>query len=1552
MNRCTTFRLLVASWLMLSMPVLVGAQQPSTGLPPLGSFAGGPFDTVNLANLDVHFEIPVFSRPGRGIPFHYNLSYDSLIWVPVSSNGVTSWVPVNNWGWRAVTEAATGYVDYGYSSDVECDYSYGGVQYIGGYTDTWTNFVYHDPAGGLHPFSGSVTFWINLGGPHNHCHAAGYTNLNAIASDNSGYLLSVNVSSGSPVGTVNARGGLTIQVPPIPNPTGAGSVTDANGNTISISSSGAITDTLDSGGSHVLSVAGTPPSNMTYTYMPPSGTAVNVTVSYIQHWIKTCFNVANIQEYSSSTQIPLVDTITLADGTSYHFQYEATVANGTCTANGQSTGRLASVTLTTGGTISYTYSASSGCSNNSNCMMADGSPSNMTRTITAGTNIIDQPGTWTYSRAVQSGQNLPQTATTVIDAAGDETDFNFSGIFQTQQTTYNGNGSSKSELRDMFSCYNGNYTGCQTATVSPPQPPNGWYRADYEDFPNYFLNEYSYDQYGNLTTELDHDLTSGAPVRRKTIIAIDASLCTPTPPAKNICDHPSSVEVQDGSGNRYAYTSYTYDHDNNNTVYNGNLILITKWVSPSSSNLVWQYSYNTQSGGGGTLSTATDPKNITTSYSYTGSSCNGAFPTSVSVAGLPATQYQYNCTGGVVTLITDPNGAQTSTSYSDAHFWRPAYTIDPLGNKTTFSYYTNAYSSGYPGVESVLTSNNNPVVDNLSVVDSLGRLSLNQTYNPGQNNWDTIEHLYDSNGRVSYITLPFSGSAGQPAGSLPSTGYSYDGLNRKTEISTWDGHNKLSYTDFVYNQNDVKVTFSPAPAGSSYPTSRQYESDALGRLTSVCELLPSGGGSACNQNSPPGNGYMTTYSYDPLGDLMGVNQSGQTRSFTYDGLSRMLTESNPESGTTTYIYDMISGSYCAVTNPYTSQGDLVATNDANGNHVCYWYNDPLHRLTDVGNNHQSATSPVLRFRYDNSAGVNGAYPPGISPQYYYGRMVEAETDSGTTLTDEWFSYNARGDQTDSWESTPNSGGWYHVANNYAANGPVSTRNGYFGTGTTTPFSNSFAYSFDGEGRSNGLTDTTINKAIWSGTTYNSASQPNQVQFYSGDSESFSWDWRAPGRMILPGSMLSWTSNVGSKQQAGSLTWNPNGALRILQVSDSANTPNTQTCNYFYDDLGRLGGTDANGYTVDCGSTWSQTFSYDAFGNIKKSGSSSFQPNYNANNQVSNLGFTYDLNGNIKNDGTNAYTYSVYNRPVTAGGNSATYDAFKRLVEVNGNTQLVYSPDGLKFAYMNGQTVNKYILPLGAGAQTVYTAVTSAAPAYWRHSDWLGSVRMTSSPGQTTLADQAYAPFGESYATYFHGGSNDFTGQTQDVSSGIYDFVFRQYSPVQGRWLTPDPSGLEAVDSSNPQSWNRYAYLDNNPLNAVDPLGLYCPVIETDIAVGGEPGCAFGIFFDIGVWDVFGGSTASGPPSPPPPPPSQPPPPPPSSVNFGDESLGIPSNLQHPWGIWSATIPTAECGDITCSPIGLGFLELQAPGNGDGWWNRFKQWLSDKYPDTGRSRMPR
>ncbi len=562
-------RLTVFCMMALTFASMIYAQQPATGLPPLGSFGGGPFDTINLANLDVHFEIPVFSRPGRGISFHYNLGYDSLVWQPVTANGTTSWQPVNgNWGWRAVTEAATGYVTFGAFNDVECDYTYNHIQYIGGYTETWTSLVYHDPAGGLHPFSGSAIIWINNGGTGNTCHAAGHSNLsNTVALDNSGYLLTVDVSSGSPVGTVYARGGLTLKVPPMPQSTGTGSITDANGNTISISSSGAITDTLDSGSSHVLSISGTPPS--TYTYTPPSGTPVSVSISYYNYGIQTCFQVSGISEYSSSTSVPLVSTITLPDNGTYQIGYETTVG---CGASGKTTGRVAYVVLPTGGLITYSYGST-------NSMMADGSPSSMTRTFTQGTNIIDQTGTWTYTRGLQSGQQLPQTTTSVIDPSANETDLNFSGIYETSRAVYQGRASSGNILNYSYRCYN-TWNGdnlCPTAAVTPPIT---WSTLDNHlnvlttnSSSRYSWSDWWYDQYGNVTEKEDWDFgTGGNTILKDTRTTYNSSLCSAP---KWICDHPSSIQVNDGQGHQYDLTNYSvYDG-------NGNLKEVSTAGSPA-----------------------------------------------------------------------------------------------------------------------------------------------------------------------------------------------------------------------------------------------------------------------------------------------------------------------------------------------------------------------------------------------------------------------------------------------------------------------------------------------------------------------------------------------------------------------------------------------------------------------------------------------------------------------------------------------------------------------------------------------------------------------------------------------------------------------------------------------------------------------------------------------------------------------------------------------------------------------------------------------------------
>lgn len=52
-------------------------------------------------------------------------------------------------------------------------------------------------------------------------------------------------------------------------------------------------------------------------------------------------------------------------------------------------------------------------------------------------------------------------------------------------------------------------------------------------------------------------------------------------------------------------------------------------------------------------------------------------------------------------------------------------------------------------------------------------------------------------------------------------------------------------------------------------------------------------------------------------------------------------------------------------------------------------------------------------------------------------------------------------------------------------------------------------------------------------------------------------------------------------------------------------------------------------------------------------------------------------------------------------------------------------------------------------------------------------------------------------------------------------MFRKYDPSAGRWLSPDPSGWDAVNLSAPQSLNRYSYVLNNPTSLLDPTGLDC-----------------------------------------------------------------------------------------------------------------------------------
>jgi RHS repeat-associated protein len=158
-----------------------------------------------------------------------------------------------------------------------------------------------------------------------------------------------------------------------------------------------------------------------------------------------------------------------------------------------------------------------------------------------------------------------------------------------------------------------------------------------------------------------------------------------------------------------------------------------------------------------------------------------------------------------------------------------------------------------------------------------------------------------------------------------------------------------------------------------------------------------------------------------------------------------------------------------------------------------------------------------------------------------------------------------------------------------------------------------------------------------------------------------------------------------------------------------------------------------------------------------------------------------------------------------------------MVELNSSgtyTETVYGLGSEKLALMSGQNMQKLFIALPSGT-AVYTA---SGLSYYRHSDWLGSARFASTTSRSMYSSSAYAPFGEQYAT---AGTSDqnFTGQQPDSTSGLYDFLFRRLSQTQGRWISPDPAGLAAVSLTNPQSWNRYAYITSNPLSAMGLFGL-------------------------------------------------------------------------------------------------------------------------------------
>jgi hypothetical protein len=128
--------LLMALMMLASAPSFA---QVTFGSPPFGTVdsTSGP-DVVDLANLNVHIQIPVLHKAGRGLDFTYDIGYDNSLWYPVTSGSTLVWTPDYNWGWRGITEAQLGYVS---DTVTTTPWPY---PYTDCYTTMYTNFAFHD----------------------------------------------------------------------------------------------------------------------------------------------------------------------------------------------------------------------------------------------------------------------------------------------------------------------------------------------------------------------------------------------------------------------------------------------------------------------------------------------------------------------------------------------------------------------------------------------------------------------------------------------------------------------------------------------------------------------------------------------------------------------------------------------------------------------------------------------------------------------------------------------------------------------------------------------------------------------------------------------------------------------------------------------------------------------------------------------------------------------------------------------------------------------------------------------------------------------------------------------------------------------------------------------------------------------------------------------------------------------------------------------------------------------------------------------------------------
>jgi RHS repeat-associated protein len=909
--------------------------------------------------------------------------------------------------------------------------------------------------------------------------------------------------------------------------------------------------------------------------------------------------------------------------------------------------------------------------------------------------------------------------------------------------------------------------------------------------------EFDQDKNGNLLERREYDwapygTTSGSVVRRRTTQTYYVTL----PASGTLSDDASAYwrphnasfwpdslsgrrlnavlrrEIKDGSTVQAA-SEFEYD----DAYRKGNLTKDKQWDSTKSAVLPGPGQFSTANAviltrsydSFGNLTEVFEPE-VRTTLTY-GTVCGAPslYPTQIQQApGLAeqrTTIYSWHCGTGLLASQTDLENGFTI-----------AYLYDRLGRRTeanegNLRASTTAYDDGSRKVtaKADLRAFRAGELQTVTHYDQLGRVRLVRR-SDGAPLSDTSEtdgikvqtvRRVASGGNIEIVSNPYRTGAESTMGW---TCTQQDRNGRVRWVGSFAGAvapnsclDLANRTGLAETRYQGDVTVSIDPANKQ----RDLARDALGRLVTVAEYT---GGTPAT--------YLTTYAYNALDNLMVVQQGSQSRSFVYSSLGRLISAYNPESGGVSYTY--------------FDHGGLYTRTDARSVTTTHSY-DGLHRLRT-----KSYT--------DSTPGVtNEYYLAGNAPQV--GRLKSVTSSVASTM----YIYDALGRVTASSQTVAGSPHSYDFLYTWLLNDGLATMR--------YPSGRTVTYAQDDAGRVVQVQDGA--KLYAQGIGYTAHGAITQMQLGNGLVEQWLYNSRLQPTSIRLGDVAGSDSAFGAALDYGAT--NNNGNLLSQRITGMG-LDRTQT--YQYDGVNRLIGSGEL-------AVWSRNFAYDQQGNgwvSSASGlsTSSFTPVtsnwFNAQNRLTGMGATYDGAGNQTGIGGLAFSYDAENRLKTSTINNYTttyvYDGEGRRVK-----KLLASGEQTLFIYdAMGQLAAEYTTGQFAHSGTRYLTV-----------DHLGSIRAVTSQEKTVLARRDYLPFGEEIPPPLGGRTSvwaadagllqKFTGKERDAETGL-DYLGARYFPaVQGRFNSPDPL-LNSGRPWEPRSWNRYAYVLNNPLRYTDPAGMY------------------------------------------------------------------------------------------------------------------------------------